>query len=116
MPYRRMISAVLVPVMLLQFSGCTKTVWVIPEQLRPEDNVGVVVTGDGHEIRLDRARLRGDTIYTSSGEAGLRFAVDEVRGVGVQRPDPAATLLLVMSAACAALAVVGLISMAAEGG
>lgn len=37
MQYRRIIFAVLLPVMVLRSSGCTKTVWVVPEQLQPEE-------------------------------------------------------------------------------
>jgi hypothetical protein len=37
MRYRRIISAVLVPVMLVQFTACTKWTWVGPAKLRPEE-------------------------------------------------------------------------------
>jgi hypothetical protein len=96
MPYRRMISAVLVSVMMLQIAGCSKTVWVGPRELQPEQRITSVVTDDGRVYELDPwvASLRGDTIYADSGDDALRFGVDEVRGVGVQRTDWPKTMLI----------------------
>ena len=114
MTCRRVVSAMLIPATLLLFTGCTKTVWVGPEELRPQEKLKGVVTADGREVSLEpeAASVRGDTLYADVGGESVRFALDEVERVGVQRPNPAATTVVVVGAllvaalAAAAIAVV----------
>lgn len=112
MSIRRVVSAVLIPATLLLFTGCTKTVWIGPEEFRPEHKLRGVVTADGQEVKLDRVTVRGDTIYAYAGADAFRFTLNEVERVGVQRPNPAATVavflgtVLVVALAASAIAVV----------
>ena len=107
---RRVISTVLIPATLLLFTGCTKTVWVGPEELRPEQRLKGVVTADGQIVELDpwAATLRGDTIYADTGEDALRFALDEVSGVGVERENTVATVAVIVGVALALVWAIGL--------
>jgi hypothetical protein len=109
MQYRRVISAVLIPATLLLFTGCTKTVGLSPEQLQPEENVKVFWTADGQAVQPDRTTVRGDTIYAEVGDDTFRFALNEVRGVAVKRPDHLKTAILIISVA----ALVGVVVAAA---
>jgi len=98
MGYRRTISAVLVPATLLLFTGCTQTVWVGPTELQPGQKLKGLVTTRGQEVKLDSsaATFRGDTIYADAGEDALRFPINEVDRVGVQRSNPSATVALLL--------------------
>ena len=109
MSYRRVICAVLVPAMLLLFTGCTKTAWVGPTELRPEDarKLKGVVTADGRKVGLEpEATIRGDTLYAELNGEALRFALDDLAKVGVERSNPLATVGLVLGITAAAAAVV----------
>lgn len=96
MQKRRIIPALLIPPILLLFSGCTKTAWIHPEKLQPEQKIRGVVTADGQQVAFNakEARLRGDTIYAQAHEDGLRFALEDLQSVGIRRDNTLATLAL----------------------
>jgi hypothetical protein len=122
MSYRRVICAVLLPATLLLFAGCTKTAWVGPGELRPEDagKLKGVVTAEGRKVSMEpeEATIQGDTLYADvSGEA-LRFALDDLAQVGVKRSDTLATVGLVLgitAAVAATLYVVAVIHLVSTG-
>lgn len=109
MSYRRVISAALLPATFLLFTGCTKTAWVGPTELRPEDarKLKGVVTADGQTIGMqpEEATIQGDTLYAEVNGEVLRFALDDLAKVGVKRSDTLATVGLVLGITAAAAAV-----------
>ncbi len=52
--------------MLIKLSGCTRTVWIGPEEIPPaNDNIKGVKTVEGKEVKFDsepRAAVEDDTI------------------------------------------------------
>ncbi len=113
MRYRRIITAVLVPATLVLFTGCTQTVWVGRTELQPGQKLKGLVTTGGQEVKLDSsaATFRGDTIYADAGEDALRFPLNEVDRVGVQRFNPSATVALLLGVGLVAVVVLTVSTM-----
>ena len=90
---RRAISTVLLPVMLMQLSGCTKTVWVGPDEIRPErDKIKAVRTIDGEKVSFDarpQPAVEGDTIYASVGDQPYQVAIARIESASVKRANVA---------------------------
>ncbi len=106
MTYRRIVSAALVPVMFLQFSGCTRSVWVMPEDVGPEESgLKAVVTTESDTVAFDVGRgfARNDTIRGFVDRQPYQVAFDAVRAVRVNRTDELGSAALIFLS----LAIVG---------
>ena len=103
MRYRRPVSAVLVPVMLAQFAGCTKLTWVGPDELRPEEGKVAAVElvpedrwefsaheGVSYNITFDAgpaATISQDTMHVVLGGVDYPIALAQVEQAQVRRVD-----------------------------
>ena len=110
MRYRRTIAAAVLPITLLQVTGCTHKVWVGPEKIHPEgEYVHGVQTTSGEQVIFDKPKLakRGNTsIAGRVDDKLLRFPVQDVQWVRVQRSDALATAPIMIVFALAVGAVI----------
>ncbi|NIN10006.1 MAG: hypothetical protein GTO05_12515 [Gemmatimonadales bacterium] len=97
--FRRALSAALIPMMVIQLSGCTKTVWIGPEEIQSaKDTIEGVKTVEGEKVEFDSAGVRRADVALSliltpliggAVIAGIAVAVSEFEkgfdGVGFGR-------------------------------
>jgi hypothetical protein len=132
MRYRRIISALLIPVMLAQFTGCTKWTWVGPAKLQPEESTVRAIeyldarvadhyeeqprTGVRHTVTAyfydePPAALERDTLYVALPDGPYALALGQVERVEVRRPDNEKNINIAIS-----VLVIGiLVALAASG-
>lgn len=132
MRYRRVVSALLIPIMSAQFAGCTKWAWVGPSKLQPEESTvraveyidaraadqyeeqpraGVRHTVTAYFYDEPPAALGGDTLYVTLPDGPYPFALGQVERVEVRRPDNEKNLNIAISV----LAIGILVALAASG-
>ncbi len=96
--FKRAVSAVLIPVMLIQLSGCMKTVWIGPEEIRPaKDDIKSVRTVEGERVNFDsepQPAVEGDTIYASVADQPYQIALDQIESARVRRANVGQTLFV----------------------
>ncbi len=119
MRYRRVISALLIPVMLAQFTGCTKWTWVGPAKLQPEESKVRAVeyidarVADHYEAQprsgvrhimtayfFDEppAALERDTLYVALPDGPYPLALGQIERVEVKRADNKKNFNIALSA------------------
>ena len=110
MRYQHTIAAVVLPLTLLQLTGCYHKVWVGPEKIHPEgEYVHGVETTAGEQVIFDKPKLakRGNTSIAGRVDDELvRFPVENVHWVRVQRSDAIATAPIMIVFALAVGAVI----------
>jgi len=115
MRYRRTISALLLPVTLLQLTGCTHKVWIGPEKLHPEgEYIHGVQTILGEQVLFDKPKTvkRGNTVIAGRVDEELRrYSIEDVEQVRVQRGNTSATVGVFLVFVVAAAAVAALLAL-----
>jgi hypothetical protein len=133
MNYRRPISAMLIPVMLVQLTGCYKWAWIDRGELRPKGEKLKTIEIDGqvvegkhgllqregvrygisiHFDRESRAVVDRDTLVVTTSSSPYRVGLDRVQSAEARRLDSGKTVRLLVYSLWLGIALV----LAAEGG
>jgi hypothetical protein len=134
MNYRRPISAMLIPVMLVQLTGCYKWAWIDRGELRPKGEKLKTIEIDGqvvegkhgllqregvrygisiHFDRESRAVVDRDTLVVTTSSSPYRVGLDRVQSAEARRLDSGKTVAL---SVFSFWLLVGLALLAGEGG
>jgi di/tricarboxylate transporter len=98
---KRMMAILLLPLVLLQLTGCTKQSWIGAAEPRPEqpEKVRVIRTVDGEEVRLDAMPtpiIENDSLHASVAGESYSIATERIADYKVERADVRSTLALVL--------------------
>ena len=113
MRYRRTVSATLLPAMLLHIAACTKTVWVSPEDIRPQDeNVRAIITAAVDTVHFDSdpswGRVQNDSLFGYVDQQTFQIDLQQISAARVKRTDVLKTISLVYLTIGAVLITVGI--------
>jgi hypothetical protein len=94
-------AILLLPLVLLQLTGCTKQSWIGAAEPRPEtpEKVRVIRTVDGEEVRLDPMPtpvIQNDSLHASVAGESYSIATERIADYKVERADVRSTLALVL--------------------
>ena len=98
---KQLIAVFLLPLVLLQLTGCTKQSWMGAAQPRPEkpEKVRVIRTVDGEEARLDSTPapvIQNDSLHASIDGESYSIATERIADYKVERVDVGSTIALAL--------------------
>lgn len=98
---KRTIATLLLPLVLLQLTGCTKQSWIGNAEPRPErlEKVRAIRTADGDEVRLDSKPapvIQNDSLHAIIDGERDSIATENIVDYKVVRTDVGNTIALVL--------------------
>ena len=99
--FKRMMAILLLPLVLLQLTGCTKQSWLGAGQPRPEkpEKVRVIRTIEGEVVRLDALPtpiIQNDSLHASVAGESYSIATERIADYKVERVDVQSTIALAL--------------------